>query len=135
MERRTRATIAKEKGLEELANIILEQEVEVPVEEIAKEFIHIDEEDEEKSVNNEEEAIEGAKDIIAEIISDNAKFRSLIREISYEDGQIVSVAKDKDETSVYDMYADYSEDISKIASHRVLAMNRGEGEKVLKVKI
>ena len=133
--RRTRATIAKEKGLEELANIILEQEVEVPVEEIAKEFIHIDEEDEEKSVNNEEEAIEGAKDIIAEIISDNAKFRSLIREISYEDGQIVSVAKDKDETSVYDMYADYSEDISKIASHRVLAMNRGEGEKVLKVKI
>ncbi len=133
--RRTRATIAKEKGLEELANIILEQEINVPVKEIAKEFIHIDEEDEEKSVNNEEEAIEGAKDIIAEIISDNAKFRSLIREISYEDGKIVSVAKDKDETSVYDMYADYSEDISKIASHRVLAMNRGEGEKVLKVKI
>ncbi len=132
--RRTRATIAKEKGLEKLAEIILKQEINVPVEEIAKEFIHI-EEDEDKSVNNEEEAIDGAKDIIAEIISDNAKFRSLIREVSYSDGKIVSIAKDKDENSVYDMYADYSEDISKIASHRVLAINRGEGEKVLKVKI
>ncbi|MCQ2964928.1 MAG: RNA-binding transcriptional accessory protein, partial [archaeon] len=133
--RRTRATIAKEKGLEKLAEIILEQEVEVPVEEIAKEFVHINKEDKEKSVNSVEEAIDGAKDIIAEIISDNAKFRLLIREVSYDDGKIVSVAKEKDETSVYDMYADYSEDISKIASHRVLAINRGEGEKVLKVKI
>lgn len=133
--RRTRATIAKEKGLEKLAEIILKQEVEVPVEEIAKEFIHINKEDKEKSVNSVEEAIEGAKDIIAEIISDNAKFRLLIREVSYDDGKIVSVAKEKDETSVYDMYANYSEDISKIASHRVLAINRGEGEKVLKVKI
>lgn len=131
--RRTRATIAKEKGLEKLAEIILKQEINVSVEEIAKEFIHI-EEDESKSVNSVEEAIEGAKDIIAEIISDNAKFRGLIREVSYDDGKIISVTKN-DEKSVYDMYADYSEDISKIASHRVLAMNRGESEKVLKVKI
>ncbi|MDO5850164.1 MAG: Tex family protein [Methanobacteriaceae archaeon] len=133
--RRTRATIAKEKGLEKLAEIILEQKITVPVEEIAKDFIHIDDEDEEKSVHNEQEAIEGAKDIIAEIISDNAKFRALIRELSYDDGKIVSVAKDKDEKSVYDMYYDYDEDVSKIASHRVLAINRGEKEKFLKIKV
>jgi uncharacterized protein len=135
--RRTRATIAKEKGLEELANIILAQEIEVPVEEIAKDFITKDDADidEELRVNNEEEAIQGAQDIIAEIISDNASFRALIRELSYEDGELISEAKDKDEESVYDMYYDYSEEVSKIASHRILAINRGEKEKFLKIKI
>lgn len=134
--RRTRATIAKEKGLEELADIILAQEIEVPVKEIAKDFVTADEDiDEELKVNNVEEAIQGAQDIIAEIISDNASFRSLIRELSYEDGELISEAKDKDEESVYDMYYDYSEDVSKIASHRILAINRGEKEKFLKIKI
>ena len=134
--RRTRATIAKEKGLEELANTILAQEIEVPVEEIAKEYITKDDSvEEELRVNSAEEAIQGAQDIIAEIISDNASFRSLIRELSYEDGQLISQAKDKDAESVYDMYYDYSEEVSKIASHRVLAINRGENEKFLKIKI
>ena len=135
--RRTRATIAKEKGLEELANTILTQDIEVPIEEIAKEYITADDEDveEELRVNNVEEAIQGAQDIIAEIISDNAVFRSLIRELSYEDGELISEAKDKDEESVYDMYYDYSEEVSKIASHRILAINRGEKEKFLKIKI
>ena len=135
--RRTRATIAKEKGLEELANTILAQDIEVPIEEIAKEYITADDEDveEELRVNNVEEAIQGAQDIIAEIISDNAVFRSLIRELSYEDGELISEAKDKDEESVYDMYYDYSEEVSKIASHRILAINRGEKEKFLKIKI
>ncbi len=135
--RRTRATIAKEKGLEELAGIILAQDIEVPVEEIAKEYITSDNEDidEELRVNNVEEAIQGAQDIIAEIISDNASFRSLIRELSYEDGELISEAKDKDAESVYDMYYEYSEEVSKIASHRVLAINRGEKEKFLKIKI
>ena len=134
--RRTRATVAKEKGLEELANTILEQEIEVPIEEIAKDYITKDDSvEEELRVNTVEEAIQGAQDIIAEIISDNASFRSLIRELSYEDGELISEAKDKDTESVYDMYYDYSEEVSKIASHRVLAINRGEKEKFLKIKI
>ena len=135
--RRTRATIAKEKGLEGLADIILAQDIEVPVEEIAKDFVTVDNEeiDEELRVNNTEEAIQGAQDIIAEIISDNASFRALIRELSYEDGELISEAKDKDEESVYDMYYDYTEEVSKIAIHRVLAINRGEKEKFLKIKI
>ncbi len=135
--RRTRATIAKEKGLEELANIILAQDIEVPIEEIAKDYVTSDNEeiDEELRVNDTEEAIQGAQDIIAEIISDNASFRSLIRELSYEDGKLISEAKGKDEESVYDMYYDYSEEVSKIASHRILAINRGEKEKFLKIKI
>ena len=135
--RRTRATIAKEKGLEELAEIILAQEIKVPVEEIAKDYITKDNEDieEELRVNSVEEAISGAQDIIAEIISDNAGFRSLIREMSYEDGELISEAKDKDAESVYDMYYDYSEELKKMASHRVLAVNRGEKEKFLKIKI
>ena len=113
------------------------QEIELPVEEIAKDYITADDEDidDELKVNNVEEAIQGAQDIIAEIISDNASFRSLIRELSYEDGQLISEAKDKDEESVYDMYYDYSEEVSKIASHRILAINRGEKEKFLKTKI
>ena len=133
--RRTRATIAKEKGLDGLAEIILNQEVERPIEEIAEEYIKIDEEDDSKSVHNIEEAINGAKDIIAEIISDNAQFRSLIREVSYDDGQINSKSKSEDESSVYDMYSDYTENISNIASHRILAINRGEKEKILRIKV
>ena len=135
--RRTRATIAKEKGLEELANTILAQEIEVPVEEIAKDYVTKDREEieEELRVKSVEEAISGAQDIIAEIISDNAGFRSLIRELSFEDGELISEAKDKDAESVYDMYYEYSEELKKMASHRVLAINRGEKEKFLKIKI
>ncbi len=135
--RRTRATIAREKGLEGLADTILAQEIEVPVEEVAMDYITADDDDieDEKRVLSIEDAIEGAQDIIAEEISDNANFRSLIRELSFEDGKLVSQAKDSQSESVYDMYYDYSEDISKIASHRVLAINRGEKEKFLKIKI
>ena len=135
--RRTRATIAREKGLEGLADTILAQEIEVPVEEVAMDYITAEDDDieDEKRVLSIEDAIEGAQDIIAEEISDNANFRSLIRELSFEDGKLVSQAKDSQSESVYDMYYDYSEDISKIASHRVLAINRGEKEKFLKIKI
>lgn len=135
--RRTRATIAREKGLEGLADTIMAQEIEVPVEEIARDYITPDSEEieDENKVLTVEDAIDGAKDIIAEEISDNANFRSLIRELSFEDGKLVSQAKDSQSESVYDMYYDYSEDISKIASHRVLAINRGEKEKFLKIKI
>ncbi len=135
--RRTRATIAREKGLEGLADTILAQEIEVQVEEVAMDYITAEDDDieDEKKVLSIEDAIEGAQDIIAEEISDNANFRSLIRELSFEDGKLVSQAKDSQSESVYDMYYDYSEDISKIASHRVLAINRGEKEKFLKIKI
>ena len=135
--RRTRATIAREKGLEGLADTILAQEIEVPVEEVAMDYITAEDDDieDEKRVLSIEDALEGAQDIIAEEISDNANFRSLIRELSFEDGKLVSQAKDSQSESVYDMYYDYSEDISKIASHRVLAINRGEKEKFLKIKI
>ena len=135
--RRTRATIAREKGLEGLADTILAQEIEVQVEEVAMDYITAEDDDieDEKRVLSIEDAIEGAQDIIAEEISDNANFRSLIRELSFEDGKLVSQAKDSQSESVYDMYYDYSEDISKIASHRVLAINRGEKEKFLKIKI
>ncbi len=135
--RRTRATIAREKGLEGLADTILAQEIKVPVEEVAMDYITAEDDDieDEKRVLSIEDAIEGAQDIIAEEISDNANFRSLIRELSFEDGKLVSQAKDSQSESVYDMYYDYSEDISKIASHRVLAINRGEKEKFLKIKI
>ena len=135
--RRTRATIAREKGLEGLADTILAQEIEAPVEEVAMDYITAEDDDieDEKRVLSIEDAIEGAQDIIAEEISDNANFRSLIRELSFEDGKLVSQAKDSQSESVYDMYYDYSEDISKIASHRVLAINRGEKEKFLKIKI
>lgn len=130
--RRTRATIAKEKGLEPLAEVILAQEIQQPIEKIAKDFVS-----EENDVADVGEAIQGAKDIIAEIISDNAEYRSLIREVSFEDGNIICEAKDadKDEESVFDMYYEYNEDLSKIASHRVLAINRGEKEKILKIKV
>ena len=125
--RRTRATIAKELGLEPLANIILEQNKNDNIEEIAKDFIN-------ENVETIEDAINGAKDIIAEIMSDNASYRTIIRKEFFKKGIIVTKAN-KEENSVYDMYYDFSEPVSKIAEHRVLAINRGEKEGFLNVKI
>ena len=127
--KKTRATIAKAKGLEPLANIIFEQKDKRDINEIAKEFI-----EEEKDVKTVEEAINGAKDIIAEMISDVAEFRKDIRKIIYDKGVIATKAS-KDEKSVYEMYYDYNEAVKKIPSHRILAINRGEKEDFLKVKI
>lgn len=128
--RRTRATIAKEKGLEGLANIILLQMTEQPLEEEAQAYIS-----EEKEVATAQDAIQGAMDIIAESIADEADYRSYIRKQTIEEGVLVSVAKDEDEKSVYENYYDFSEAIKKIAGYRVLAINRGEKEKFLTVKI
>lgn len=128
--RRTRATIAKEKGLEPLANIILLQRLNTPLTDEAVKYI-----DEEKEVMNAEDAINGAKDIIAESISENADYRKYIREYTVEHGMVSSKAKDDAESTVYDMYYDFTEAVKKIAGHRVLALNRGEAEKVLKVSI
>ena len=128
--KRTRATIAKEKGLEELANIIFDQENKEPIEEIAKNFI-----DEEKGVASTEEAINGALDIIAENISDNAEYRKVIKKICYREGIIVTKATNPEEKSSYEMYYDFSEKVNRIPSHRILAINRGEKEEFLKVKI
>ena len=125
--RRTRATIAKELGLEPLANIILEQDDNNIIDEIAKDFIN-------ENVETAEEAINGAKDIIAEIISDNADYRAIIRKEFLKRGLIVTKAN-KEESSVYDMYYDFSEPVNKIAEHRILAINRGEKEGFLSVKI
>ena len=128
--KRTRATIAKEKGLEELANIIFAQENKDPIEEIAKNYI-----DEEKGVASIEEAINGALDIIAENISDNAEYRKVIKKICYREGIIVTKATNPEEKSSYEMYYDFSEKVNRIPSHRILAINRGEKEEFLKVKI
>ena len=129
--KRTRATIAKEKGLEPLAKLIISQTLkDGNKEEIVKEYINI-----EKGVKTTEDAIAGALDIIAEDISDNARFRKKIRGITYRTGKLVSSAVDKDESTVYDMYYNFSEELKKIPSHRILAINRGENEKKLKVKI
>ena len=128
--RRTRAMIAKEKGLDPLAQDILLQEMEKPVEEIASNYLS-----EEKGVTTVEEAIEGALDIIAEILSDEADYRTYIRNLTIEEGKIVSEAKNKEESSVYEMYYEYEEAIKRVAGHRVLALNRGEKEKFLSVKI
>ena len=127
--KRTRATIAKEKGLEPLALLIFAQEDKTPLEELAKEYIN-----EEKGVATAEDALQGASDIIAEMISDEAEYRKKIRSIIYKMGIIVTKAA-KDEKSVYDMYYEYSEPVNKIPSHRILAINRGEKEEFLKVKI
>ena len=127
--KRTRATVAKEKGLEPLAEVILNQEKNTNIHEIAKQYIN-----EEKDVKTEEDAIKGAMDIIAENIADNADFRKEIKRICYRDGLIVTKAA-KDEKSSYEMYYDFTEKISKIPSHRILAINRGENEGFLKVKI
>ena len=128
--RRTRATIAKEKGLEPLAELILSQERGVSVSEEAKAYIS-----EEKGVLTAEEAVAGAKDIIAEIISDNADYRKYIREATVEKGVLSSSAKDEKAESVYEMYYEYSEPVRKAAGHRILALNRGEAEKILNVKV
>ena len=128
--RRTRATIAKEKGLEPLANIIALQMINTSLLEEAAKYI-----DAEKEVNTAEEAIAGAKDIIAESISDEADYRSKIRDLTVKKGRLISVAKDPDAESVYEMYYDFNEPVNKLAGHRVLAVNRGENEKILTVKI
>ena len=127
--KRTRATIAKEKGLEPLAIIIYSQDKKYDLMKLAEEFIN-----EEKGILSVDDAIAGAKDIVAEIISDVAEYRKDIRKIIYGKGVITSKAT-KDEKSVYEMYYNYAEAVSKIPSHRILAINRGEKEEFLKVKI
>jgi protein Tex len=130
--RRTKATIAKEKGLEPLADWLMTFPIPADVNEKAKEFIS-----EEKEVLTVEDALQGAKDIIAEKISDDPEFRQWIRKETFKKGTITSVVKDeeKDEKKVYEMYYEYEEPVSKIVPHRVLAMNRGEKEEVLRVTI
>ncbi|MDE6918842.1 MAG: RNA-binding transcriptional accessory protein [Lachnospiraceae bacterium] len=128
--RKTRASIAKEKGLEGLADIILAQETTQPLTAEAEPYV-----DEEKGVANVKEALQGAMDIIAEMISDDADHRTYIRQATFEEGKITSTAKDAKAQSVYEMYYDFEEPVSKVAGHRVLALNRGENEKILTVKI
>ncbi len=128
--RRTRATIAKEKGLEPLAALILLQKTHEPLEETAKAYIS-----EEKQVASAAEAVKGAADIIAEMISDNADYRSWIRKTTMKKGKLISTAKDPEAESVYEMYYEFEEAVPKLAGHRVLALNRGEKEKFLTVKI
>ena len=126
--RKTRASVAKEKGLDGLAAYILEQNATEGVEAEAQKYMN-------KDVENEKEALQGAKDIIAEMISDEAEYRTYIRKETMECGQIISEAKGKKQESVYEMYYEYQEPVSKVAGHRILAMNRGEKEKILNVKI
>ena len=128
--RRTRATMAKEKGLEGLANIILLQMTKNPLEEEAKAYLS-----EEKGVAAVEEALAGAKDIIAESISDEADYRTYIRTITLKEGMITSEAKDETKESVYENYYHFSQPLNKMMGHRTLALNRGEAEKMLTVKI
>ena len=128
--RRTRATIAKEKGLEGLANIILLQMTKKSLEEEAKDFLS-----EEKEVLTVADAINGAKDIIAESISDEAAYRTRIREMTEKEGVLTAEAKDEKAESVYEMYYHFQEPVTKLAGHRVLALNRGEKEKILTVKV
>ena len=128
--RRTRATIAKEMGLEPLAQIILSQTANKAVEEIAEDFVNAD-----KGVNTAQEAVAGALDIIAEIISDNAYYRTAIRDLTYRLGKLTSAAKKPDVKTVYDNYYRFEEALNKIQGHRVLAINRGEAEKILTVKV
>lgn len=128
--RRTRATIAKEKGLEPLAVLLMLQKLKEPAIKAAERYIS-----EEKGVATAEEALEGAKDIIAEMISDEADYRTYIRNLTYKKGKLVSTAKDETQESVYEMYYEFEEPVSKLAGHRILALNRGEKEKVLSVSI
>ena len=128
--RRTRAIIAKEKGLEPLADFIMEQSATEPIENIAVQYIS-----EENGVESVEDAIAGAKDIIAETISDEPSYRIYIRELTMREGILNSTAKDEKAESVYEMYYKFSEALSKVAGHRTLAINRGEAEKILTVKI
>ena len=139
--KKTRATVAKAKGLEPLANIILEQNEKEAIEEIAKQYINIDSLSEEDKKNKDkvvataEDAIKGALDIIAESISDNSKYRKEIKRLCYREGLVVTKASKPEEKSNYDMYYDYQEAIKYIPSHRILAINRGEKEGFLKVKL
>jgi len=128
--RKTRASVAKEKGLQPLADLILEQAMTTPLEEAAEAFVN-----EEKEVKTVKEAIAGAMDIIAEAVADEADYRIFIRELTMEEGKITSTAKEKEAQSVYEMYYDYEEPLKKVLGHRVLALNRGEAEKVLTVKV
>lgn len=128
--RRTRATIAKEKGLEPLAAYIMLQDAKEPLENTAQQYVS-----EEKEVKSAADAIAGAKDIIAESISDNADYRSRIRKTTTKKGKVTSTAKDPEAESVYEMYYEFEEPVSKLAGHRILALNRGEKEKILTVKV
>lgn len=128
--RRTRATIAKERGLEPLANTILLQMTNQPLEAEAAAYIS-----EEKGVPDADSAIDGAKDIIAESISDEADYRTYIRKLTFKEGKLISKAKDEKAQTVYEMYYNYEEPVAKMAGYRTLAVNRGESEKVLTVKI
>ncbi len=128
--RKTRASVAREKGLEPLAQILLAQETTRPLQDEASAFI-----DEEKGVSDAAEALQGAMDIIAEEVSDNADFRTYIREVTMEQGILTSKAKDEKAQSVYEMYYDYEEPVKKVLGHRVLALNRGEAEKFLVVRV
>ena len=132
--RKTRAGVAKEKGLEPLAAFILAQETTEPIEAEAEKYVHEDE-DEAKTVKTAAEALQGAKDIIAEQISDEADYRIYIRDMTMKEGKLVTAAKDEKAESVYEMYYQYEEPVSKVAGHRVLAINRGENEKFLTVKV
>ena len=139
--KKTRATVAKAKGLEPLAEIIIAQEQKESIKEIAKKYINVDKLSDEDKKNKDkvvataEDAIQGALDIIAESISDNAEYRKQIKKICYREGLIVTKAAKEDEKSNYEMYYDYSESINRIPSHRILAINRGEKEEFLKVKL
>lgn len=128
--RKTRASVAREKGLEGLSEILLAQETTKPLQEEAAAFV-----DPEKGVNDPAEALQGAMDIIAEDVSDNADYRAYIREVTMEQGILTSKAKDEKAQSVYEMYYNYEEPVKKVLGHRVLALNRGEAEKFLMVKI
>ncbi len=128
--RKTRASVAREKGLDGLADIILAQTTEKPLHEEAECFVN-----EERGVKNIKEALQGAMDIIAEMISDEAEYRAYIRQATFEEGKILSTAKDAKTQSVYEMYYDFEEAVDKVAGHRILALNRGENEKILTVKI
>lgn len=132
--RKTRASVAKAKGLDGLAEYILAQEAQAPVLEEAAKYVTGDDV-EEKRVGTPQEALQGAKDIIAEGVSDNADYRSYIREATMEEGIITSSAKDEKAQSVYEMYYHFEEPVRKVAGHRVLALNRGEAEKALTVKV
>ena len=133
--RKTRASIAKEKGLDGLAEFILAQDAKAPVLEEAAKYVTAEDVEEDKRVKTAEEALQGAKDIIAESISDEADHRIYIRDITMEEGIITGTAKDEKTESVYEMYYNFEEPVKKVAGHRILALNRGEAEKVLTVKV
>lgn len=128
--RRTRATIAKEKGLEPLAALLMRQKLKEPALQAAESYVS-----EEKGVASGQEALDGAKGILAELVSDEAKYRTKIRKLTAQKGKIVSSAKDEKQESVYEMYYEFEEMVAKIAGHRILALNRGEKEKMLTVHV